>query len=710
MVVPILKVAILGSGPSAFYAAARILAVLPKTPVLQNAVRIHMYDRLWAPHGLVRYGVAPDHPEVKNCMNKFHEVASDPRVSFFGNVDVLPPPPEFLASATSLNSSMDGVEDEQSSEKNAGQRTRTTEWSFAGVNRKSASPFRLMPDGLHWIKENGDLLAGDGRYMIHPNPPKANAIRLDKLFPYYTHLVIASGAPVPVLHPALPPVDHKIIPALDMVHWYTHHPSATESITHYAMPPTIPKHVTIIGNGNVALDCARILLSDPARLRPYGLPAHVQAALEQSTLEHVAIVGRRGPRDAAFTTKELREMMNLDGVAFTGLRPEVLAAVDADARPLLRQHKRVLDVLRAGSACKPGGPGVRRTWSLEFWRAPVGAAAADARALAYDSPGHILLALAETRAVLKDGVPTGRVRTTDNIAIERTDLVVTALGQRATPETTPFCDPALGHIRTAGGSFTHPDAAAGQGAADATAARTPESAPAAGSTATTSPLADADAASEESAQKPKEEPPILGQVLHPLSGAPLRNIFAAGWAARGAKGVLGTTMLDAHTVGEALVADWLRGLREEEYKTEDAAAAADAKAGGEGEGAGAGAGEGAARGPKDLPPSLAQIYGVPTSPLPRMLGPTTVPRRLLNGLYARPSRARAAAVTYPEFMELAAREAGGAVRFGWREVADFLLRSDGVQKWFAHLKGEMPYQQREGQEQSMKAPEAKKEE
>ena len=65
MVVPVLKVAILGSGPSAFYAAARILSVVPKTEELQKAVRIHIYDRLWAPHGLVRYGVAPDHPEVK---------------------------------------------------------------------------------------------------------------------------------------------------------------------------------------------------------------------------------------------------------------------------------------------------------------------------------------------------------------------------------------------------------------------------------------------------------------------------------------------------------------------------------------------------------------------------------------------------------------------------------------------------------------------
>lgn len=56
-----MKLAIIGAGPSAFYVASRLLSLLPQSPSL----RIHMYDRLWAPHGLVRYGVAPDHPEVK---------------------------------------------------------------------------------------------------------------------------------------------------------------------------------------------------------------------------------------------------------------------------------------------------------------------------------------------------------------------------------------------------------------------------------------------------------------------------------------------------------------------------------------------------------------------------------------------------------------------------------------------------------------------
>ena len=60
-----LKLAIIGGGPSSFYVASRLLSIFPQSDALSSQLRIHIYDRLWAPHGLVRYGVAPDHPEVK---------------------------------------------------------------------------------------------------------------------------------------------------------------------------------------------------------------------------------------------------------------------------------------------------------------------------------------------------------------------------------------------------------------------------------------------------------------------------------------------------------------------------------------------------------------------------------------------------------------------------------------------------------------------
>ncbi|KZV94833.1 nucleotide-binding domain-containing protein [Exidia glandulosa HHB12029] len=96
----VLKLAVVGGGPSAFYVASRILSLLPDAP----SVAVHMYDRLWSPHGLVRYGVAPDHPEVKNCTHKFDTLANDARFRFFGNVNVISPvsPPSRIPHALNV--------------------------------------------------------------------------------------------------------------------------------------------------------------------------------------------------------------------------------------------------------------------------------------------------------------------------------------------------------------------------------------------------------------------------------------------------------------------------------------------------------------------------------------------------------------------------------------------------------------------------------
>jgi adrenodoxin-NADP+ reductase len=76
------KVAIVGSGPAGFYTAHKLL----QKATGEMEVEIDLLEALPIPFGLVRYGVAPDHPEVKNVQHKFETVASDPRVSFFGNV------------------------------------------------------------------------------------------------------------------------------------------------------------------------------------------------------------------------------------------------------------------------------------------------------------------------------------------------------------------------------------------------------------------------------------------------------------------------------------------------------------------------------------------------------------------------------------------------------------------------------------------------
>jgi len=75
------RVAVVGSGPSGFYAAEAMFGS-------DAAVEVDVYDKLPAPFGLVRYGVAPDHGKIKNVIAKYEKIASNPAFSFFGNVDV----------------------------------------------------------------------------------------------------------------------------------------------------------------------------------------------------------------------------------------------------------------------------------------------------------------------------------------------------------------------------------------------------------------------------------------------------------------------------------------------------------------------------------------------------------------------------------------------------------------------------------------------
>jgi adrenodoxin-NADP+ reductase len=415
-----LKLAIVGGGPSSFYVASRLLSLIPPTHPSASKLRVHIYDRLWAPHGLVRYGVAPDHPEVKvsyqvslwrsligpnvacskNCVHKFDGAATDNRLRFFGNVNI-------------------------------GAQT-------------SASPSALP-------------------------------LELSSLFRHYTHLVFATGCTVPLLHSALPPSTH-CTPALSLVHWYTDHPSRPQ-------PPPLDKvqHVSIIGQGNVSLDIARMLLTSPSVLQTYDIPEHVLEVLRRSNVKHVSIIGRRGPFQAAFTTKELREMVNLTEASMVPINQRLLTPTPGE--PLTRQQSRTLQLLQKGSKQKYGT--TPKTWSLDFFRSPTGLA------LPVDSSRPATLSLAHTAL---DPATNHAVATSETSALT-TDLVVTSLGHRADP-LHPYYDPGLGHVRN-----------------------------------------------------------VSGRVVG-VDGSVLRNVYASGWAAMGARGVLASTMLDAHAIADTVLSDW----------------------------------------------------------------------------------------------------------------------------------------------------------
>lgn len=216
-----LRMAVIGSGPAGFYAASKVMERI------ENAV-IDMYEQLPVPFGLVRFGVAPDHPEVKvtrmsltyfgqglttvqNCQDKFQEVAESPNFNFIGNI---------------------------------------------GIGTK--------PD----------------------------CVPLTSIAPHYDAILFAYGASE----------DRKLgIPGEDalkgmysaraFVGWYNGLPEYAD------LAPNLSQgeEAVVIGQGNVALDVARILLSDVDALRKTDISEVALEALTRNRVKSVRVVGRRGP-------------------------------------------------------------------------------------------------------------------------------------------------------------------------------------------------------------------------------------------------------------------------------------------------------------------------------------------------------------------------------------------------------------------------------
>ncbi|KAF4621978.1 hypothetical protein D9613_009062 [Agrocybe pediades] len=275
------------------------------------------------------------------------------------------------------------------------------------------------------LKFFGNVDIGDSAKTI----PHAVQLPLGSIFKNYSHVLFATGCTLPTLHEALPPSSY-CIPALSMVHWYTQHPNASAA-------PALDKisHVSLIGNGNVSLDVARMLLTDVDVLAKYDVPQPVLEVLSRSAVKHVSIFARRGPLEAAFTMKELRELINLPNASMVPLE-QSLVEPPTSGPPLTRQQTRVLNLLKEGSKNAPGT--TTKTWSLDFFRSPIG--------ITDNTSSAAQLSLAHTSVdpATKRAVETGQTSTVS------TDLVVTSLGFHGEP-TVNFYDPGLRHLRTVSG-------------------------------------------------------------------------------------------------------------------------------------------------------------------------------------------------------------------------------------------------------------------
>ncbi|KAJ5881446.1 Adrenodoxin-NADP+ reductase [Penicillium soppii] len=266
------RVAVVGSGPAGFYATYRLLAKQ------QNAI-VDMYEKLPVPFGLARYGVAPDHPEVKNCEDKFTEVATSSRFNFVGNVD-----------------------------------------------------------------------------LGHDLP-------LGALKPHYDAILFAYGA-TKDKELGIPGEDalHSVHAARAFVGWYNGLPE------HRDLDPDLSgEDAVIVGQGNVALDVARILLSDVNTLQKTDIAEYAIEKLSTSRIKRVRVVGRRGPLQASFTIKELREMLQLPGVSFDPIPKDVIPPAEV-VSALPRAQKRLMQLLAKGSSNDPETS--PKSWSLDFLLAP----------------------------------------------------------------------------------------------------------------------------------------------------------------------------------------------------------------------------------------------------------------------------------------------------------------------------------------------------
>jgi ferredoxin--NADP+ reductase len=265
-----LRVAIIGSGPAGFYAAAALLdAEVP--------IEVDMIERLPTPWGLVRLGVAPDHPKLKSVSRAFERIALKPGFRFLGNVEV-------------------------------------------------------------------------GRDLTH-----ADLVRL------YDAVVYAVGSQTD-RRLGIPGED---LPgswsATELVAWYNGHPDFQD----LSFDLNVERAV-VIGNGNVALDVARMLALTPEELAPTDTTDPAIEAIGSSTVREILVVGRRGAAQASWTTQELKEMGELAGadVAVDGTEIEVGAEGEHDTNT-----RRNLDVLHEFAERQPTGKPL--TVRFLFLRSPV---------------------------------------------------------------------------------------------------------------------------------------------------------------------------------------------------------------------------------------------------------------------------------------------------------------------------------------------------
>jgi ferredoxin/flavodoxin---NADP+ reductase len=340
------RVAVVGSGPAGFYAAAHLLASEEPT------AEVDMIERLPTPWGLVRLGVAPDHPNIKAVSRAFEKTAMRPGFRFFGNVEV-------------------------------------------------------------------------GRDVLH-----------DDLAELYDAVVYTVGAQTDrglgIPGEELP----GSWAATEFVAWYNGHPDYQELSFDLS-----GERAVVVGNGNVALDVARMLALTEEELAMTDTTDPAIEAIVGSGISEILVLGRRGPVQAAWTPVELGELGELAGadVAVDPAELELDAASEAELAAAPGTVRRNVDILRDYAGREPAGK--PRTIRLRFTTSPV-ALLGEERVEAIE--------VVRNELVADEG---GRVRAvaTDEREVIECGVVFRSVGYHGVPlPGVPF-DPSSGVMPNAGG-------------------------------------------------------------------------------------------------------------------------------------------------------------------------------------------------------------------------------------------------------------------
>lgn len=271
------------------------------------------------------------------------------------------------------------------------------------------------------VKRYAATALGEGvRYL--GNVMVGRDVSVEALCALYDAVVLSVGAPedrrLGIEGDDLP----GVLGSAAFVGWYNGHPDFAD----LAVP--LDHHgVAVIGNGNVAIDCARVLAKTTAELATSDIAQHALMALEQSAVRDVHIIGRRGPHQASFTTKEAGELGHLARaravVKAADLPPE---AEDAALEP---GHRKMVGHLRSFAGASDVSKPV--TINFEFFRRPV----------AVEGKGRVERLIVETTR-LEDGRAIG----TGELHAIPCGLVIAAIGYKTTPIAGAVFSDALGRF------------------------------------------------------------------------------------------------------------------------------------------------------------------------------------------------------------------------------------------------------------------------